>query len=457
MTEQDIDDIDAYARVSTSTQKEDSQVSAIESVIATRFPGTRIRWYVDHGVSATKKSWKERPEFQRLIQNIQAGLVKILVVFARDRLCRNAYEWIRFTRILRKYRVQVVFAMPGHAPMTNDSLVEMIHAHMAYEEAAKIKVRTNQATYKHPAKLYGYITHTHSEESHRRAPTYSIDTVGAETLQHCFSAIASARKSINVAEVLSTCATLMRIPVDRVYSRLTDVRYTGSVLDRNGDPIFPRIISDDLFTKVRAVLNDFVSFRKTQRENALFTPQCAKCGNLMQIVDVLHEPQWKCADGHRVSVSVSELNRIVRENFSKLTDDIDVNYIQKTCIDVIKKKRWQLTNNLQAVERSITSLADLIVLHHFTHAKKLKLRKEYEDTVREKKALMHDIDELAIILDSLQSGLQGYSVAIKTRLQAGDHDVLPGLARIFIDHITVGTSLIEIGLKHSDLLSKQPS
>ncbi len=83
--------IACYCRVSTARQKTDSQVAEIKRWLkANGYDDSHVEWYVDHESGKTL----DRPEFNRLQQDIFAGTVKTVVCWKLDRLSRRLKDGV---------------------------------------------------------------------------------------------------------------------------------------------------------------------------------------------------------------------------------------------------------------------------------------------------------------------------------------------------------------------------
>lgn len=87
-----------YKRVSTDKQDTDMQQHAISKWLTTQ-PAAELHWYEDIGISG---STANRPAYQRMVADIEAGKIDTVVVYRLDRLSRKAIDamqlmidWIR--------------------------------------------------------------------------------------------------------------------------------------------------------------------------------------------------------------------------------------------------------------------------------------------------------------------------------------------------------------------------
>lgn len=97
-------------------------------------------------ISSTGFSYDKRPGFTKLLNDAEIGLFKTLVVFRRDRLARNVYEFKQIQRILAKHGVKVIYSNDGeyqNKGSNNCDFVENIIIAMDELEATLIKKRTS--------------------------------------------------------------------------------------------------------------------------------------------------------------------------------------------------------------------------------------------------------------------------------------------------------------------------
>ncbi|WP_281202989.1 recombinase family protein [Cytobacillus kochii] len=75
-----------------------------------------IIYLSDVGVSATKKKLEERSKMQELLELIRNEKVDTLIVYQRDRLARDFYEYLESILLIYTSKVKVIFTATGHLP-----------------------------------------------------------------------------------------------------------------------------------------------------------------------------------------------------------------------------------------------------------------------------------------------------------------------------------------------------
>ena len=127
-----------YMRVSSRTQKVLSQRRSIERYL-TANGMTRARWYVDEGVSGAVM---DRPALGRLKKAIFEGKVDTVVVYALDRIARNAVEGMTLLADWLKRGVRlVVITMQMDFSGEVGQMVASLLLHIAQMERSTLKDR----------------------------------------------------------------------------------------------------------------------------------------------------------------------------------------------------------------------------------------------------------------------------------------------------------------------------
>ena len=97
----------AYLRVSTEDQDINVQKFAIEEFCKSK-KWKVIKWFIDEGISGSVSAF-ERPGFKQAIQFAKENNIKILVVYALDRLGRSFYNIFETLKKLEfEFQIQIV-------------------------------------------------------------------------------------------------------------------------------------------------------------------------------------------------------------------------------------------------------------------------------------------------------------------------------------------------------------
>ncbi|KAA0547404.1 resolvase [Bacillus sp. BGMRC 2118] len=122
--------------------------------------------FIDDAVSGRKKSIKEREGLSTLLSKIKEDNVKNLFVYKRDRLARNALEYLEIFQLLKEKNIQVIFTAENELPLQYSpagELIELLMAGIIQREGEQIveriseTIKANFQRGKTPGNLpYGY-------------------------------------------------------------------------------------------------------------------------------------------------------------------------------------------------------------------------------------------------------------------------------------------------------------
>src|SRR5713101_4015341 len=98
--------------------------------------------YVDNDISAADPR-KRRPEYERLLEDVKAGLVDAVIVWDLDRLHRRPIELERFFEVADAAGVRFLASVGGDVDLENGNgvLMARIKGAVAAEEVARVRQR----------------------------------------------------------------------------------------------------------------------------------------------------------------------------------------------------------------------------------------------------------------------------------------------------------------------------
>ncbi|MDL0421494.1 recombinase family protein [Caldibacillus thermoamylovorans] len=133
------DFIAVYSRVSTAQQDIQKQILLAESYINNNhIDPQKVIWLEDDNVSANKLAMEERSGLQKLRMLIQQKKVKTVIVYSRDRLARNFYEYVAIVKEFYKYGIKVVFTSTKQPPFSPKLSIESLYGIFAQVEGQNI-------------------------------------------------------------------------------------------------------------------------------------------------------------------------------------------------------------------------------------------------------------------------------------------------------------------------------
>ena len=273
-----------YARVSTEEQARhglsiEAQLTTLREW-ANKEGVVVVGEYVDAGVSARKPASK-RPELTRLLQDIEAGKITLVVFIKLDRWFRNVGEYYKVQEVLDRHKVAWRAILEDYETQTASGRFKInIMLSVAQDEADRTSERVKyiKADIRSRGKLTngrvppGYIS---------KDGVAVIDPAKADIMRECFRHFISVQ-SVNELRkwALETYGELHPYNHWRLYLR--NEIYTGRL---EGKQVFEPLISDDDFALVQKILSDRSPRNAGQYKHHtyLFTGKifCAECGKKM--------------------------------------------------------------------------------------------------------------------------------------------------------------------------------
>lgn len=243
-----------YIRVSTDEQARHGfslgeQRHTLEEYAA-RNGFTVVDTYADEGASA-RKALKNRHELQRLLADVQAGLIDVILFIKLDRWFRNIRDYYTVQDILDRHNVQWIATQEDYNTTTsNGRLMLNLKLSIAQNESDqtgdRIKFVFEGKKRRHEA-IGGRITFGYKVENHK----YVIDEPRAAIIRDMFQYYA-VHQSITQTHHHINDKHHLSLPFSRIRDLLHNERYTGRFFDIDG--YAPAIISRDLWEKVQKIL-----------------------------------------------------------------------------------------------------------------------------------------------------------------------------------------------------------
>ena len=247
-----------YARYSCDAQTEQSiegQLRVCEEYAA-KNDILILDTYIDRAMTGTNDM---RPDFQRMIRDSAKKQWTYVIVYKLDRFSRNKYEATVHKNTLKNNGVKVVSAMENIPDSPEgiilESLLEGMNQYYSAELAQKVRRGMRETrlkgNYQGGALPYGYVA---SEKK------VIIDEEKAEVVRFIFEQFANGVFVREIIETLTANGILHKgkpFPMNTIYGILKNEKYSGTYMlgDEVVDKIYPPIISQEVFARVRAKVN----------------------------------------------------------------------------------------------------------------------------------------------------------------------------------------------------------
>jgi DNA invertase Pin-like site-specific DNA recombinase len=239
-----------YARYSTDMQREESiegQVKACTE-LAEKDGVIIVKVYADRAMSGRNDN---RPQFQQMLKDAQAGLFDVLYVWKVDRFGRNRYEIILNKQKLKNRKIKIRYAKENIPDTKEGIILESMLEGMAEYYSANLAENVNMGMERNAENCqynggnipFGYkVVNKHFE----------LDEITAPIVKKIFIDYVDGKKATDLARWLEEIGfknygrmNILRIIKNKRYTG----RYIYTMKDKEicVDGGLPRIISDELF------------------------------------------------------------------------------------------------------------------------------------------------------------------------------------------------------------------
>lgn len=235
--------------------------------------------YVDAGISARKPATK-RPELQRLLNDVRAGLVDVILFTKLDRWFRNIAEYYKVQEVLEKHHVNWRTIQEDYDTSTASGRLKInIMLSVAQDEADRTGERIKavfESKLMRNEPISGKVPLGYKIENKRLVIEPEKADIVRDIFRYYIStrSIRETRKYILNRWGISYCHTSIR-------SMLQNERYIGRAHD--SDTFCPSIVPKDDFLLANKILSTRAERYVQSRSNRvyLFTGLvfCAECGN----------------------------------------------------------------------------------------------------------------------------------------------------------------------------------
>lgn len=327
-----------YARISLDSEGDEhgvtSQLQQCRAFAAER-GWTVAGEYTDNDVSAY--SGVERPQFEQLLKDMNAGRIRHLLIWHVDRLCRRVADLVRVIEAAKAGGVEIHSLKAGEIDLSNASGELMAHMlgavaqfearHLSERQVASQQDRARRGVWRGGRAPYGYRL--------KSKGVLEVDEAEAEWLRmwarqlQAGETLFSLVKRTKQAVANEQDSPLRALALSSLKSRLLNpavaglVKYKGEIIGK-GD--WPAIIPAEEWFALHALLTD-PSRRKNQgtarKWQGSGVYRCGKCGSTCRTKMARQKTAKRLYICYNDCVSVS------REDLDALVDTIIVGYFNK--------------------------------------------------------------------------------------------------------------------------------
>lgn len=326
-----------YARSSIKSQEHSIDMQkalALEKVKARGF--LFDDFYLDEAVSARKTEIHERPELNRLLKDIEKGIITTLYVYKRDRLARNVVQSMELYELFRTHKVNVIFTADNEIPIQYSpagEFFELIIAGFNEREANQIVQRIKETKYtmtKQGKHAQGRIAYGYIVDEDKR---YQVAPQQAEIIRKLYNAIIDTAcdsfsdfvREMQAHEWFPSSWDYNRIQSligNTIYKGIRKIEEFGEYVEIENENLV--IVDEITWDKAQQRMSNLKQTRyRANNRTAMMLDGlllCGKCGNAMfgrEVTDVRTRTYYTCKKHNYLRISSDLLEEALLEQCAK--------------------------------------------------------------------------------------------------------------------------------------------
>lgn len=450
-----------YSRVSSGSQDLREQLDAAKKVLKIRnLSENEVLFLEDFSVSAMKNDIANRPSFDRLLRLIREDKVATIIIYTRDRGCRNFYEASQFNNLVNLHDVEVLYTASEEIPFHKDSYLECFYAIFSQQEGKNIRRRTIDATRRYPGKTIGFQRIEQKTDDGKKKVNFIKDDDRSNIIKPLFGEFSQIQTKAEFVDVLTTYgkelsghATVMKILQRPFYAAHCHTDHGYDELE-HVEPI----ITLELFEKAQLTLQKFVREYEDEvirvKERIIFHPICGTCNKEMKFKKMLDKPSYfVCSNRHKkIAIEMDELNQSIEETITKEIKNFTLSIYKPVfrlhLKGVLDKLIHQKQHNKHLREKSLLSLATCDLIKQ--SAKQRNLQAE----IQQIESKIETIDRELELLHSLQNEMTTISNIVHPAIQNLTKSDLLILIELPVKEIQIHHDYLEINMFNFSLDQK---
>lgn len=452
-----------YVRVSTEGQARvaEGSLKNQEQMLASELRrrnagatwGQHVGSYVDGGFSGSNI---DRPEFRRLLADVERGAVDAIFFTELSRLSRSLKDFLNIFEFTQDHNCDLVCLkteIDTTSPFSN-LVVRILMVFAEFErEITADRIRRNAYERSKRGLAYG----GHEPLGYKRDPEHKgrllVDAESARIVRDIFSTYLRKRSLLETRKAIKkkyNNPRVEKISRNGIYGILTSKIYIGiREIKSNGNTeevpgAWKAIITSKKFEQVRDILSGNGPGPRSPRHNYIFSGliRCARCGKKLQgksgkgrsgQVRYYYAHAGRCDEGGLHSIEAEDAHKLVEEWLATITRD------KNRICDLLQDGRTAISKKLQELKSSLKRLdhenAALRKRLHDTTTQALKqkvlasgalLEKESEELLarlqeneRETEKLQSESENLSAILSTSDDAIfRSYAERIKRYLKS---------------------------------------
>jgi site-specific DNA recombinase len=415
------DAVGAYFRVSSIGQNMNTQIALADAYISNQnIDLNKVTYYKDDNVSANKLTIEKRPALMKLLDDIRLGKIKTVIVYHRDRLARNFYEFVSLIKEFYKYNIKVIYTAEGQPPFSDVLAIESLYGVFAQNEGKNIVRRTSDTRKQFPAQAFGYI-----RTGVKKDTKYVPDPVLIYDIKSFFNGIVESKTPNDLFQTLMKYkSTLNNKNFPVLLNYLRNPFYAGRIRTPYGYDVLHHvkpIISFEEFLEVQEVIElhqeNLLEAINKSSNNGLIHPLCSICKtNMVFRSPALGESgYYVCSKKHsKIMITVEDYNQTITNQLSEVLDNISTEKIKKDVFKHLRELENKHIKEIEFLDRKLKEYHKQIT--QIIGPNQLSIPQDLISEAREIKERISNHQVIMIRIEESRKGINEVIDKIKSRL-----------------------------------------
>lgn len=405
----------------------------------------------------------ERPALMRMIKLIEQGRINRVVVYERDRLARNVYEYIYIVKIFYEHKVDVIFTASNAPSFSNDLFLETWYGLSAQFEGSRISTRLSDARKRNPSSMIGYNKKIIKHQNGQSQRFYTPDTKNKDALFNLFTEFAVVESREQIFEVLMKYRSLL----DRNEFRLLDILSTPFFAAHyegpdgtyhklsNVEPIIPIKLFNDVQVKLNEFEHGLNHGISLSQKSANITPICGKCQNELKFKKgrIGESGTYYCSKHKKHSISVTELHETILESLKLELCKINFESIQKITQKAINIHIQYQQSDFDKTYSTLEATCIKFSLLHKPTDDSLTINRAISQ-INQLKEKLSNIENQIVALQTIKGEVKALNEIVTSKLTNLTEKEYFELADLLISNIQVHNDYILLSYFFNDFFEK---
>ncbi|MEK4750437.1 recombinase family protein [Niallia sp. FSL W8-0177] len=404
-----------YSRVSSAQQDIQKQILLAEAYVNNHnYKKESVIWLKDNDVSANKLSMDERPALQELRILLKQGLIKTIIVYSRDRLARNFYEYVSLVKEFYQYDANVIFTSTKQPPFSKKLSIEALYGIFAQTEGQSISGRRSDTNKQYPSNIFGYkklgrkkdTKYVPDDNIQKELKTFLLSVKKVDNAESLFAILLTYKKILKNKKY----DDLLRYLQNPFYSGHMETLYGYEQL-RHVEPIISLDDFQNNQLKLKKLKNEIFDAITLASSHGIIIPHCSICKKEMtfRTSELGKSSYYVCKKKHQeFMIPVNVYNDLISNHLNEVVGSISIEKLKGDLLAYLRHLQTEQQQNLIVINRKLHKIHKEMT-ENYSAQSNAKLDK----LVQSSRRIKENIKEIHIIIIKIEEARKGINDHIR--------------------------------------------